>query len=308
MNATRNDRVVAKSEAVYRAAAALIPSDPTTALGEWSRTLGSLPVIAKGKGGAVTDVDGNEYIDFTFGRGATLLGHADERVVVAINKIASKGFDCTPVTETEVRLAELLVSRFPSIDMVRFAGSPAEAFVEVVRLTRADTSRNRVVVFEGSLHEALVEPVTSQRGNGLTRLVVSYNDAAAVERVFQDAGAAVAAVVVEPVATGFGLVPCAAGFLAGLRRLCDAHEALLIYDETVTGFRTGPGLTQAAEGVVPDLVLFGAALGGGLPLGAYGGRKAIMKRLLPSTGLPPFGPMAGSLLGMAAGIAVLQTI
>ena len=308
MNATRNDRVVAKSAALYRAAAALIPSTATAALGQWFRTEGSVPVITKGKGGVVIDVDGNEYIDLTFAQGATLLGHADERVVVAINKTASKGADCPWVSETEVRLAELIVSRFPSIDMVRFAGSPTEAFLEVIRLARFGTGRNRILVFEGSLREPLVEWVTPEQGVDPVRRAVSYNDTASAERVFSDDGEQIAAVIVEPVATGFGLVPSTGGFLAGLRSLCDAHGTLLVYDETVTGLRMGPGLTPAAEGVVPDLVLFGAALGGGLPLGAYGGRKAIMKRLLSDTVSVPFGPMAGSLLGMAAGIAVLQTI
>ena len=308
MEATQKDRVSTKSDAVHRAAAALIATSRAGPHGAWPPIAGHPPVIAKGKGATVTDVDGNDYVDYAGAQQGLILGHADERVVVAINKTSTKGGVPGPVSETAVRLAELITSRFPSIDVVRFFHSLTETLLDAVRLARALTGRNHVVTLDGCVHQNLADLTVQRMGREGLTIAGSFNDESAVEAVFQKRGSTIAALIVEPVATGCGLVPPAEGFLPALRALCDRHEALLIYDETVTGFRLPdsaiPGMSEAS----PDLILLGAGLSGGLGLGGYGGRKAVMKHVGAAADSAHVLPEAGSLLAMAAGITTLQAL
>lgn len=308
MDLTRKNRVSAKSEAVHRASAALIPTERAADHRAWPPITGNPPVIAKGKGATVTDVDGNEYIDFAGAQQAMILGHADERVVVAINKTTSKGCGPVPVSETAVRLGELITSRFPSIDMVRFFDSPTDSFLEVVRLARAFTGRERIVTLEGYVNRNLADLLCRHGGAETATTAGAYNDDDAVEAVFRTHGSTIAALVVEPVATGFGLVLPVEGFLPALRALCHDHDALLVYDETVMGCRLPvsavPGMSKAS----PDLTLLGNVLGGGMGLAAYGGRKAVMNHVGSDAGSVCIEARSGNQIAMAAAIATLQAL
>ena len=308
MDVTRKDRISAKSEAVHRAAAALIPTEKTDSRRAWPPITGNTPVIAKGKGGTVTDVDGNEYLNYAGAQHAMILGHADERVVVAINKTASKGCGPALVSETAVRLGELVTSRFASIDMVRFLDSPADSLFDVVRLARAFTGRERIVMLEGYVHRCLADQILRHLGTDAGTSAGSYNDAAAVEATFRKHGSEIAALLVEPLATGFGLAVPIEGFLPKLRALCHQHDALLVYDETIVGCRLPvsavPGLSEAS----PDLTVLGNILGGGLGLAAYGGRKTVMKHVGSEAVSVCVEAGSGNQVAMAAAVATLQAL
>ena len=303
---------MAKSEAINRTAATLIPGPAVTSAEESCSNVGSLPVFARGKGAMLTDVDGNEYIDYACANGAMILGHADERIAVAINKATLKGGHLGSPSATEVRLAELIASRFASIDMVRFVLSERDAVVRAISLARRCTGRATLVTFAGCgpgwAGEVSTEDANYIGGPAGSILVAPYNDADAAERLFDSQGTAVAAVFVEPVAHSFGLVPPGEGFLAALRKLCNEHGALLIFDETKTGFRVASGGAAALYDLVPDLTVLGPIIGGGLPLAAYGGRKEIMKRAASIPELNRAGVASGHQLAMAAGVATLQAI
>jgi len=305
MEATETTRVVAKSEALARAASALMPDGLLPSFSRWDDPTdrpiftGSPPVFTKGHGAILIDVDGNEYIDYIGGHGALILGHADERVVAAISKAASKGCGFGVPSEAEVRLVELIAGRFPSIDMVRLAHTPADALKCAVALAREYTGREVLAIFEGYPHSSS-EPSST--------LTIPYNDIDAARRIFREHGSSIAAVVVEPVGVSTGLIPPADRFLKTLRTLCDAHGALLIFDEAFTGLRVAPGGAARLYGVTPDLTVLGPMLGGGLPLAACGGSKEVMKRAEASGAAWRLGPTSGNLLGMAAGIATLQAI
>jgi len=287
------------------------------------RGVGGTPrVIAKGKGVVITDVDGNNYIDYIGAWGSLILGHADDRVVVAIGKATAKGCAFGAPTETETQLAELIVARVPSIETVRFVNSGTEAAMSAIRLARGYTGRDKIIKFEGCYHghcdallvqagaEATMPARSSSPGvpAGTTAdtLVLPYNDIGAVETVLRQHGHQVAAVLVEPIAGNMGCVPPNKGYLEGLRRLCTEHEVVLIFDEVMTGFRVSPGGAQQLYGVQPDLTCLGRIVGGGLPLAAYGGHREIMETVLPAGEVYQAGTFSGNLLGTAAGIATLQ--
>jgi len=290
-----------KSRAISKAAAALIPMGAHGEDDPWPAGGTAAWVMAKGRGATLSDVDGNEYIDYDCAHGALILGHADERVVVAVNKAISKGCTTCALSETQVRLAELVASRYASIDMVQFVNSKAEAIRGAVQLVRAHAGREGILQFEGCesgyvFGDAFVAP---------------YNDLKAAKRILSQHRRAVAAVLVQPEVTGFGVVLPADGFLQGLRHLCDDHGALLIFDESIVGFRAAPGAETDVAGAESDLTVLGPLLGGGLPLAAYGGRKDIMTKAPQDTDGP--GHTAGGFsspntVSMAAGVATLQAI
>jgi len=259
--------------------------------------------MAKGKGAILTDVDGNEYIDYFCERGAALLGHADERVVVAVNKAMAKGAHLSLVTETKVRLAELIASRFVEIHQIELIRTDEEAAASAVRLARIYTGRKGIVTFDGGPHGH-----RAAAGRARANASLPYNDIAAAQAVFRRRGDAIAAVLLEPVATSLGLVPPADGFLEELHALCQSYEALLVFDETVSGFCLGPGGAAARFGVAPDLTLLGPVIGGGLPLAACGGRKEVMKHVSGKRAKHRPGPLIGFEPAMAAGVAVLQAV
>lgn len=329
METTCAAREVAKSEAIGRAAASLMPGGVLSAFDcgctghDRLALTRTPPVIAKGRGATLIDVDGNEYVDYIGAHGALILGHADERVVAAISKAASKGSGFGAPSETAVRLAELIVGRIPSMDMVRLVNAPVDALNDVVLLARQCTGRDAVAMFEGYAYaDAIREPVggvvAASERNHTTWHALAYNDVDAAKKLFREHGATIAAVIVEPMGLSTGLIPPAQGFLAALRALCDAHGTLLVFDERLSGFRVAPDEESTAHDVTPDLSILGSIVGGGMPLGAYGGRSELMKQIeedkddadYPSGKgrTARFSPTSGNLLAMAAGVATLQAI
>jgi glutamate-1-semialdehyde 2,1-aminomutase len=298
-------RIAAKSEALARAASALMPNGLLPSFSRWDDPTdrpmftGSSPVFAKGHGAILTDVDGNEYIDYIGGHGALILGHGDERVVAAISKAASKGCGFGVPSEAEIRLVELIVGRFPSIDMVQLAHTSADALNCAVAVARDYTGREVIATFEGY-------PFSG--GEPSSSFTLPYSGIDATQRLFREHGSSIAAVVVEPVGVSTGLIPPADRFLNTLRTLCDAHGALLIFDEALSGLRVAPGGAAALCGVTPDLTVLGPMLGGGLPLGACAGSKEVMKHAGAAGAAGHLGPASGNLIAMAAGIATLQAI
>jgi glutamate-1-semialdehyde 2,1-aminomutase len=266
-------------------------------------------------------VDGNEYIDFHNGFGSMVVGHAHPKVAEAIEKAARTGTHFAAPTESTVLFAEELCRRF-SADSVRFCNSGTEATMSAIRVARAATRRDKIIKFEGCYH-GHADPFLVQAGSGALTLGVptspgvtqaaaadtllaSYNDLASVERVFAANRGEIAALIVEPIAGNMGVVPPADGFLRALRRLCDAHGALLVFDEVISGFRAGSGGAQAWAGIRPDLTCLGKIIGGGLPVGAYGGREDLMDLVSPAGPVYQAGTLSGNPLAMTAGIWCLE--
>ncbi|UCE60789.1 MAG: aminotransferase class III-fold pyridoxal phosphate-dependent enzyme [Phycisphaerales bacterium] len=296
MKETPKNRCGAKSQALRESASTLIPAAVHAAYPPWPATAAGPPAFSKAKGAVLTDIDGNDYVDYCCGYGALILGHADERVTVAVNKALSKGCAYAALSEAEVRLAELIVSRYASIDMVRFDNSTGDAIRTAIGLASAYTGRRHLVQL-GSHHDS-----------GTEALAAPYNDIAAVETLFAERGTQIAAILVEPASISLGLTLPSEGFLPGLRRLCDTHGALLVFDESTVGLRITAGGASAVYSVIPDLVVLGPVLGGGLPLTACGGRRDIMSRATQSLGQRFLGHPAPSPAALAAGIATLQAV
>jgi glutamate-1-semialdehyde 2,1-aminomutase len=315
MEATEDAQAGAKSAKLVKTASTLIAGGLTAsftsadaAFEAGDARLGhQLPVFAKGRGARLWDVDGREYIDYIGADGSMILGHADDRVVAAISKAAPKGSAFGAPAELEVRLAELIVGRFSAIDMVRLTATPAEARQGAAALARVHTGRPHVITFDGyrGLATTAENTLLTEAGRA-----PAYNDTDGVADLFHRSGSTVAAVVVEPVGVSDGLMLPADRFLKTLRTLCDAHGALLVFDETVTGLRISADSVGSVFGVAPDLTILGPLIGGGLPLGAFGGTKTLMRRAggdlacNTATGVPG----TRSLIAMAAGVATLQAI
>jgi glutamate-1-semialdehyde 2,1-aminomutase len=286
------------------------------------RAVGGGPVvIASAAGSRVTDVDGNVYVDYVGSWGPLILGHADPEVVEAVAAAARRGTSYGAATEAELELARAISQAVPSMEMLRFVSSGTEATMSALRLARAFTGRDRILKFEGCYH-GHADSLLVRAGSGVATLglpdspgvpgalaeltlVAPYNDTAAVDAVFDRHGGALAAVIVEPVAANMGVVRPEPGFLERLRSLCDAAGALLIFDEVVTGFRLRYGGFQDACGVRPDLTCLGKVVGGGLPVGVYGGRRQVMSLVAPEGAVYQAGTLAGNPLAMAAGLATL---
>jgi glutamate-1-semialdehyde 2,1-aminomutase len=289
------------------------------------RAVGMPPlVLERGRGSRVWDADGREFIDYLMAFGPLILGHAHPAVVEAVREALAQGTAFGATTALEVELARLISDALPSVEMVRFVNSGTEATMSAVRLARAYTGRAKVVKFEGCYH-GHADGLLARAGSGLATLalpdspgvppsyaqetlVLPYNDLEAVERAFQAHGEGVAAIIVEPVAANMGVVPPEPGFLEGLRRLTRAYGSLLIFDEVVTGFRLCYGGAQTLYGVEPDITCLGKVIGGGLPVGAYGGRREIMSMVAPEGPVYQAGTLAGNPLAMAAGIATLRLL
>jgi glutamate-1-semialdehyde 2,1-aminomutase len=280
--------------------------------------------IIKGEGPFVTDADGNRLIDYVLAYGPHVLGHAPATVIAAITEAAANGtsFGAPSVAETE--LAKLIQRFVPSMHVMRFVTSGTEAVMSAIRLARAATGRSIIVKFEGNYH-GHADSVLARAGSGVATLglpdspgvpaaatrntmVLPYNDIEAVRRAFAERGDEIAAVIVEPVAGNMGVVPPIAGFLEALRWQTTAHDAVLIFDEVMTGFRLHPGGAQTLFGIMPDLTTLGKVIGGGLPVGAYGGRADLMRQIAPDGPVYQAGTLAGNPVVMAAGIAVLTEL
>jgi glutamate-1-semialdehyde 2,1-aminomutase len=289
------------------------------------RAVGGAPVfIREGKGSRLTDIDGKQYIDYIGSWGPLIAGHAHERVVAAVSKALARGSSFGAPTELETRLAKMVVDSVPGIDLVRFVNSGTEAAMSAVRLARAFTKRNCVLKFNGCYH-GHVDALLVKAGSGATTLgtpdspgvpaelvrftlPAEFNDLEGVARVCRAHADDLAAILVEPVAGNMGLVPPEPGFLEGLRKLADETGALLVFDEVMTGFRLARGGAQELYGVIPDLTCLGKIIGGGLPVGAYGGRADVMKLVSPMGPVYQAGTLSGNPLAMAAGIATLETV
>jgi glutamate-1-semialdehyde 2,1-aminomutase len=271
------------------------------------------PLFARrGEGAYLEDAEGRRFVDWVMSWGPLIFGHADPETVEAVIAAARDGTTFGTATEREVELAEEIVGAVPSVEMVRLVSSGTEAAMTALRLARAVTGREPFVRFAGGYH-GHADPFLSEAGSGVRTLgieaaaegrVVPYNDLGAVEGAIEG----VACVFVEPVAGNMGVVPPATGFLEGLRHLCDATGALLVFDEVITGFRVARGGAQERYGVLPDLTVLGKIVGGGLPLAAFGGRAELMERLAPAGDVYQAGTLSGNPLATAAGLSVLRRL
>ena len=280
--------------------------------------------IAKGKGSHIFSEEGNRYIDYVLSWGPMLLGHAHPEITDAAQRAVAHGASFGAPCVQEIELAQAIVDAFPGMDMVRMVNSGTEATMSALRLARAHTGRNKILKFEGNYH-GHVDALLASAGSGMATLsipgtpgvpehtvqdtiIVPYNDLKAAQAVFERQGEAIAAIIVEPVAGNMGLVPPQAGFLQGLRELADTHGSVLIFDEVITGFRMEYGGAQTLFGVTPDLTCLGKIIGGGFPVGAYGGKKHLMEQIAPCGSVYQAGTLAGNPVAMAAGAATLRLL
>jgi glutamate-1-semialdehyde 2,1-aminomutase len=289
------------------------------------KSVGINPImIDSAKGSVIKDIDGNEYIDFVSSWGPLILGHANSTILEAIQETAQKGTSFGAPTILETQMAELIVEMVPSIEKVRMVNSGTEATMSALRLARGYTKRDRVVKFKGNYH-GHADSFLIKAGSGAITLglpdspgvtsataqdtlVADYNNLDSVEKLFKEQGNEIAAIIVEPVAANMGVVPPQKGFLERLRKLADEYDSLLIFDEVITGFRLAKGGAQEYFGVTPDLTTLGKIIGGGLPVGAYGGKKEIMDMLAPDGPVYQAGTLSGNPLAMAAGLAMLKIL
>jgi glutamate-1-semialdehyde 2,1-aminomutase len=289
------------------------------------RGVGGQPFfVARAAGARLWDVDGRSYIDFVGSWGPLILGHAPAAVVRAVSDAAARGTSYGAPTPQEVEMAEAISTAFPSMELVRLVSSGTEAAMSAIRGARGATGRDVIVKFDGCYHGHADSLLVKAGSGGATfsipdsrgvperlaalTLTVAFNDLDAVSRLFRARGDEIAAVIVEPVAGNMGVVPPAPGFLAGLRELCTRHGALLIFDEVITGFRVAYGGAQALYGVRADLTCLGKIIGGGLPVGAYGGRRDVMAHVAPLGGVYQAGTLSGNPLAVAAGLATLRAL
>ncbi|MFZ5652451.1 MAG: glutamate-1-semialdehyde 2,1-aminomutase [Bacillota bacterium] len=289
------------------------------------KSVGLNPVyIEKGRGAMIFDADGNQYIDYVGSWGPLILGHLHPEVTAAVMECLSAGTSFGAPTERETVLARMIVEAMPSVEMVRLVNSGTEAAMSAARLARAYTGRKKIVKFEGCYHGhadmflikagsgALTHGVPTSPGvtpeTASDTINASFNDLGGVEEIFRSSGEGIAAIFVEPVPGNMGVVPPTPGFLEGLRQIASRYGALLIFDEVITGFRLSYGGAQGLYGIMPDLTCLGKIIGGGLPVGAYGGRKEIMSMVSPSGPVYQAGTLSGNPLAVSAGIAALRAL
>jgi glutamate-1-semialdehyde 2,1-aminomutase len=312
------------SQRLFVAAEQIIPGGVNSPVRAFRGVGGQPFFVSRAAGPRLWDVDGRAYLDFVGSWGPLILGHAPAVVVEAVSEAAARGTSYGAPTAGEVEMAELLTAACPSMELVRLVSSGTEAAMSAIRLARGATGRDLIVKFEGCYHghaDSLLVKAGSGAATfsipdshgvpaGLARLTVTvpFNDLEAVRQVFQARGPEIAGVIVEPVAGNMGVVPPASGFLPGLRELCTQHGALLIFDEVITGFRVAWGGAQALYGIRPDLTCLGKIIGGGLPVGAYGGRRDVMAHVAPLGGVYQAGTLSGNPLAVAAGLATLRVL
>ena len=310
------------SQELFERAKELIPGGVNSPARSWGGVGGNPLFISRAAGCRIWDVDGNEFIDYVCSWGPLILGHAHPDIVAAVNNAASKGTSYGAPTESEVRMAELVIEALPSVELVRFVNSGTEATMSALRLARAYTGRDKIIKFDGGYHghgDALLVKAGSglatqgvptsagiHAGLAADTIVLPYNDPTAAETAFKAYAREIAAVIVEPIAGNMGVVPPVPGYLECLRSLTESDGALLIFDEVISGFRAGLGGAQSLYGVSPDLTCLGKIVGGGLPVGAYGGRADVMRTVAPLGAMYQAGTLSGNPLAMAAGIATIE--
>ncbi|MCH8190099.1 MAG: glutamate-1-semialdehyde 2,1-aminomutase [Chloroflexi bacterium] len=313
-----------RSESLFQEAQTLLPGGVNSPVRAFGAVGGVPPFIERGQGSRIYDADGREYIDYVGSWGPLILGHADPRVITAVQRAAERGTSFGAPTELESRLARLVIDAVASIEMLRFVSSGTEACMSAIRVARAFTSRDKIIKFEGCYHGHADGLLVRAGSGGLTfgvpdsagvpsgyanlTLVARYNDVESVRALLEANQDEVAAIIVEPVAANMGVVPPTPEFLPALRRMTDAHGALLIFDEVITGFRVAYGGAQELYGVTPDLTCLGKIIGGGLPVAAYGGRRDIMEMVAPLGPAYQAGTLSGNPLAMSAGIATLKAL
>ncbi|EOA8412101.1 glutamate-1-semialdehyde 2,1-aminomutase [Listeria monocytogenes] len=313
-----------KSEKAFKEAKKVLPGGVNSPVRAFNSVDASPVFMDHGKGAYITDVDGNEYIDYVLSWGPLILGHADPAVVNAITKAALKGTSFGTPTEIETELAKLVIERVPSIEIVRMVSSGTEATMSAIRLARGYTKREKILKFEGSYHghgDSLLIKAGSgvatlglpdspgvTKGLAADTITVPYNDIEGAKLAFEKYGEEIAAVIVEPVAGNMGVVPPSEGFLEGLRELTTKFGSLLIFDEVMTGFRVDYYSAQGYYVVTPDLTCLGKVIGGGLPVGAYGGKKEIMEQIAPAGSIYQAGTLSGNPLAMNAGFETVRQL
>jgi len=313
-----------RSHAAFARAKELIPGGVNSPARAFGGVGGEPLFIASALGQRLTDIDGHSYLDYIGSWGPMILGHRHPRVVAALEETLGKGMSYGAPTEAESHLAELIIAAVPSIEKVRMVSSGTEAAMSAVRLARGFTGRDKIVKFAGNYHghvDALLVAAGSSAatlgvpnspgitaGTAADTIVLEYNDVEALEALFKTRGLEIAAVLMEPVVGNMGLVTPSREFLAAARKLTLAHGTLLVFDEVMTGFRLSYGGAQAILGVTPDLTTLGKIVGGGLPLGAYGGRRDVMDHVLPAGKVFQAGTLSGNPLAVAAGTATLEEL
>ena len=312
-----------QSEQLFAAAQNLIPGGVNSPVRAFRGVGGTPRFMRSARGATITDVDGNTYIDYVGSWGPMILGHADEEVVAAVQEVAMKGTSFGAPTELEVDLAQEVIDAVPSIEMVRMVSSGTEATMSAIRLARGVTGRTKLVKFEGCYH-GHADSLLVKAGSGVATLglpdspgvpaalaentiTLPFNNAQALEQVFAE-HADIAAVIIEPVVGNMGCVPPLPGYLEAVRKLTRDHGALLIFDEVMTGFRLARGGAQERYGITPDITTLGKIIGGGLPVGAYGGSREIMNHIAPAGPIYQAGTLSGNPLSMTAGLVTLRRL
>ena len=316
--------VVDKSKEAFREALKSIPGSVNSPVRAFGAVGGDPLFIESGHGCYLNDIDGNRYVDYVLSWGPLILGHLEKSVVKSLKRILKKGTSFGAPTELETHLAQLVKEAMPSIEKIRMVNSGTEATMSAIRLARGYTRRDVVIKFDGCYH-GHVDGLLVQAGSGATTLgvptspgvpqdyvrntvTIPFNDLGAVKEVCKNRGEEIACIILEPVAGNMGVIPPQKGYLKGLRKIADKHGIVLIFDEVMTGFRTALGGAQSVYGVTPDLTTLGKVIGGGLPVGAFGGCAEIMDMIAPIGAVYQAGTLAGSPLAVAAGLAMLDEI
>jgi len=316
--------MTSRSEELFARAQLHIPGGVNSPVRAFRAVGGSPRFIASAQGASITDADGRRYVDYVGSWGPMILGHQHPAVTAAIAAQLKIGLSYGAPTELEIEMAELLCARLPALEMVRMCSSGTEATMSALRLARGYTGRDFILKFEGCYHGHADSLLVKAGSGALTfgvptsagvpaefakyTLTADYNDLDSVTALFKSHPGQIACIIVEPVAGNMNCVPPLPGFLQGLRALCSQHGALLIFDEVMTGFRVHPGSACALYGITPDLITLGKIIGGGLPVGAFGGRRELMQKLAPLGSVYQAGTLSGNPLAMAAGLATLRAL
>ncbi len=315
---------MSKSQTLMKRAQKSIPGGVNSPVRAFKSVGGTPPFISRGEGAFVYDVDGKRYLDFVGSWGPMILGHAHPEIIAAVQNIATQGLSFGAPTELEIELAELIIDRIPGLEMIRLVSSGTEATMSAIRVARGATGRDKIIKFDGNYHGhadafliaagsgamTLGEPNSPgvPRGTAADTLLAQFNDLDSVELVFKENPHQIAAVIVEPVNGNTGCIPPQEGFLHNLKSLCHQHGSLLILDEVMTGFRIAAGGAIQRYSIDPDLVTYGKVIGGGMPIGAYGGKRKYMEQVAPAGPIYQAGTLSGNPVAVTAGMETLKRL